>query len=64
MSVSAFIESLIRAGLHAKRPEEPPPPFRLVTAGGRGVLPGVDLDRAARLVDEEDRSAGVVKSGR
>jgi plasmid stability protein len=51
MSVSAFIESLIRAGLHADRPEEPPAPFRLITAGGRGVLPGVDLDRAARLGD-------------
>jgi len=64
MSVSAFIESLIRAGLHAEQTLESPVPFRLVTVGGRGVVPGVDLDRAARFVDEEDRAAGLNKAGR
>lgn len=63
VSVSAFIESLVRAALHA--PTRPPdvPPFRLITFGGGGVREGVDLDRAAKLLDDED-AAGVLKAGR
>ncbi|MBC8071350.1 MAG: ribbon-helix-helix protein, CopG family [Deltaproteobacteria bacterium] len=65
ISASALIERLIRAGLHAEAPSAPAPPFRLVTAGGSGVLPGVDLDRNARLVDDDDSSAGTLdKVGR
>lgn len=64
VSVSALIESLIRAGLHAEEAVQPVAPFRLITAGGGGVLPGVDLDRAARLVDDGDQAAGLSKAGR
>jgi plasmid stability protein len=63
MSVSAFIETLIRAGLHAQASPPVAPPFRLITFDGGGVREGIDLDRAARLVDEED-AASIAKAGR
>lgn len=65
ISTSALIERLIRAGLHAETPSSPTPPFRLVTVRGSGVLPGIELDRAARLVDADDAAAsGLAKAGR
>lgn len=63
-SVSALIESLIREGLHRREPERKSRRFRLITVGRGHVLPGVDLDRAAKLIDEADLSDGLVKSGR
>ena len=65
VSVSALIESLVRAGLHAEEARTAVPEFRLVTVSGSGVMPGVDLDRAARLIDDDDTSsAGLAKAGR
>ena len=58
MSVSALIESLLRLALLEKPVPRKAPRFRLVTTGGSGVLPGVDLDRGARLVDADDAAAG------
>lgn len=65
VSVSALIESLVRDGLHRRPPVRAVPPFRLVVVDGGGVVAGVDLDRAAKLVDEDDVSAaGLEKMGR
>lgn len=58
VSVSALIESLIREGLHRRSPARAVAPFRLVTVKGAGTLPGVDLDRAAKIAEEDDVSAG------
>lgn len=53
-SVSAFIAAVLDDAL--KRSDEPPPerPFRLVTVGSGGPLPGVDLDRVRELAVAED----------
>ena len=53
-SVSAFIASVLDDAL--KRADEAPPerPFRLVTVGGDGILPGIDLDRPRELLVAED----------
>lgn len=65
MSVSAFVESLIRAGLHAEEEASEGTEFRLVTVAGTGVVPGVDLDRASRLVEGDDIATGsLTKAGR
>lgn len=63
-SVSALIESLIREGLHRREPEQKVRRFRLVTVGRGHVLPGIDLDRAAKLIDEADESSALDKMGR
>lgn len=64
ISVSALIESLIREGLHRREPEQKVRRFRLVTVGRGDLLPGVDLDRAAKLIDDADEAVGLVKMGR
>ena len=53
-SLSAFIARSLRDAL--TREETPPesPPFRLVTVGGDGPVPGVDLDRTSSLLEEDD----------
>jgi hypothetical protein len=53
-SVSAFIASVLDDAL--KREGAPPSerPFRLVTVGGGGPHPGLDLDRPRELLLEED----------
>jgi metal-responsive CopG/Arc/MetJ family transcriptional regulator len=63
-SVSALIESLVREGLHRRHPEQKIRRFRLITVGRGHALPGVDLDRAAKLIDEADEAGGLVKMGR
>ena len=59
MSVSAFIARMLDDGLKQQQPVEAPP-FRLVTVGGGGPLPGVDLDRPRELeaADDEARFGG------
>jgi hypothetical protein len=65
VSLSSLIESLLRAALHAKPSPRKVPRFRLVTVGGSGVVPGVDLDRAARIAEADDVAAGsLAKAGR
>lgn len=53
-SVSAYIARVLDEAL--KRSEQPPdePEFVLVTVGGGGPLPGVDLDRPRQLLVAED----------
>ena len=53
MSVSAFIAKTLDDAL--KRPEPTQAtPFRLITVGGEGPRPGVDLDRPRELESRED----------
>jgi hypothetical protein len=53
-SLSAFLAEAGRAALDAGTTDEEP--FELITRGGRGVLPGVDLDRTGDLLAAEDES--------
>lgn len=48
-SVSAFIAGILDDALKRTGPSAEIPPFRLVTVGGEGVAPGVDLDRPRAL---------------
>lgn len=54
LSVSAWIAGVLDEAI--KRANDPPVerPFRLVTAGGDGPYPGVDLDRPRELMVAED----------
>lgn len=53
MSVSAFIARVVDDAL--KRPEPTDVrPFRLITVGGHGPRPGVDLDHPRELESRED----------
>ncbi len=55
LSVSAFIAQILDDAL--KRQEvRPSPPFHLVTVGGEGIYPGVDLDRPRTLLVAEDEA--------
>lgn len=55
VSVSAFIARIVDDAL--KRQDlQPAPPFRLVTVGGEGTYPGVDLDRPRTLLVAEDEA--------
>jgi hypothetical protein len=53
MSVSAFIARTLDDALKRAEPR-PRLPFRLVTVGGEGLQPGVDLDRPNALVASDD----------
>jgi hypothetical protein len=58
LSLSAFVAKAVRALL--AEPAQPRPlqrPFRLVTVGGGGPQPGVDLDRTSALVVADDEAA-------
>jgi hypothetical protein len=54
-TVSAFIVDAVRAVL-AEPPSAAAPAFRLVTFGGTGPAPGVDLDRTSELLAAEDET--------
>ncbi|MCY4661855.1 MAG: hypothetical protein OXF93_18925 [Acidobacteria bacterium] len=56
MSVSAFVAGTLDDALKRGTPAEPPKPFRLITVGGRGPQPGIDLDRP-RDIDAADDEA-------
>lgn len=54
LSLSAFVARVLRDALiKSERPPEPKP-FRLITAGGDGPAPGVNLDRTNELLTEDD----------
>lgn len=55
MTVSAFIQECVRVAMQADAAAEPEP-FRLVTFGGTGPTPGVDLDRTSELLAAEDET--------
>lgn len=55
LSVSVFIARIVDEAL--KRPEPTQAkPFRLITVGGEGSLPGVDLDRPRELGTRDDEA--------
>ncbi len=65
LSVSAFIESVLRERLHEQASEPAREPFDLVTYGSSGPREGIDLDRAAKIVEADDVSAAsLAKAGR
>jgi len=53
-SVSAFIASVLDDALKRGPTPESERPFRLVTVGGGGPYPGIDLDRPRELMAAED----------
>ena len=58
VSVSAFIARTLNDALTRSEPAVPKP-FRLVSVGGGGPRPGIDLDRPRALdVDDDERSFG------
>ena len=50
-SLTAVIEDALREALARQRGAVPREPFVLVTVGGHGLRPGVDLDDSAGLLD-------------
>lgn len=50
-SLTAVIEDALRASLARQQGAVPREPFVLVTVGGLGLRPGVDLDDSAGLLD-------------
>jgi len=53
-SLTALIEDALRESLAHQRRTEPRETVHLITAGGNGLLPGVDLDDSAGLLDVMD----------
>ena len=50
-SLTSIIEDALRESLARQKKAEKRPPVRLVTFRGKGLLPGVDLDDSAALLD-------------
>lgn len=62
-TLSAVVEDALRAELHRKPPRSLKP-FRLITCGGSGVQPGVNLERLGDLLDEADTRSFLRQLGR
>jgi hypothetical protein len=54
LSLSALVARALKALLTDRGARTDRQPFRLVTVGGGGPLPGVDLDRTSAIVVAED----------
>ncbi|PKB79956.1 MAG: DUF2191 domain-containing protein [SAR202 cluster bacterium Io17-Chloro-G9] len=54
-TLTAVIEDSLRETLSRRRREAGQPKARLTTVGGNGLLPGVDLDDSAALLDVMDQ---------
>lgn len=54
-SLSAFLCDAGRRALGTRSEDAAAPPFDLITRGGTGPLPGIDLDRTGELLVAEDR---------
>jgi hypothetical protein len=54
ISFSALVARALRRELTERGTSAEPPPFRLVTVGGEGPYPGIDLDRTSELLAAED----------
>ena len=57
ISVSAFIAATLDKAIERRAPAEAARPFRLITVGGDGPRPGIDLDRP-RTIETADDEAG------
>jgi hypothetical protein len=56
VSLSALVARALEEHLAKPPARVKAPPFRLVTVGGGGPRPGVDLDRISELLVAEDES--------
>ena len=54
-TLTAFIEDSLRETLTRRRQANRQPKLHLTTVGGNGLMPGVDLDDSAALLDLMDR---------
>jgi hypothetical protein len=54
LSASAFIASVLDDAIKRCTAPREDRPFRLITVGGGGPYPGVDLDRPRQLMAAED----------
>lgn len=54
ISVSAFIARTLDDALKRRKSASPPKPFRLITVGGGGSRPGIDLDRPRAIEAADD----------
>lgn len=57
-SLTSVIEDALRESLARQRGSGQREPVRLITVGGKGLLPGVDLDDSAALLDVMESSDG------
>jgi hypothetical protein len=55
--MSALVARALRTLLTDRGAPTDRQPFRLVTAGGGGPLPGIDLDRTSGLIVAEDEAS-------
>ena len=63
LSVSGLIEKTLREAVARRPPVPAQRPFRLITVDGKGLQPGVDIERAAQLAEADDMEA-LVRAGR
>lgn len=54
VSMSAFIAATLDDVLEDRTPSAPARPFQLVTVGGDGPRPGIDLDRPRAIETADD----------
>jgi len=54
-TLSAVVETALREMLHRRRHTADRKPVELLTFRGRGLMPGVDLDDGAALLDLMER---------
>lgn len=57
ISFSAVVARALESQLVFQTSKSEAPPFRLVTVGGGGPLPGVSLDRTSELLTADDEAA-------
>jgi hypothetical protein len=57
-TLTAVIEDALRETLARQQQAAARPPVRLTTVSGNGVLPGVDLDDSAALLDLMENREG------
>lgn len=63
VSFSAVVSRALEAHLAVTPQKAEAPPFRLVTVGGGGPHPGIDLDRTSELIADDD-AVGFVPASR
>lgn len=57
VSFSALVSRALEAHVAVQPHKAEAPPFRLVTVGGGGPRPGIDLDRTSALLTADDEAA-------
>lgn len=60
-SLTAVVEDALRASLARQRNAGQRNPVKLITFGGKGLLPGVDLDDSSALLDLMESNITVEK---